>query len=350
MSFRDKMQQFSQEALERKKSCKTEEAVKTSLVLPFIQLLGYNIFNPEEVVPEYTCDVGIKKGEKVDYAICYDGEPILLIECKCGEEINSCHINQLYRYYTATNARIAILTNGVEYMFFADTSRPNIMDTRPFYSFNITKLTDLEISYLIKFQRKYFNASYICDTILGIRYITESIRAHEQEKNEICQHKNEKIELLKNHISELQNVVQILSNERNDYYNELKQLKEEIIANVEAKRQEEVNNVNNKQANLIEYLNMPVPINWSIMTDSERREYWEDKSSWAGAPRTYVCTTEVAKEFFSDEYNGMQSMRECAKAIRMTGLFIQTGYKKRFGKYGVQLAWIRKTRLSTQKK
>ena len=49
----------------------TEEAAKTALVMPFIQALGYDVFNPSEVIPEYTADVGTKKGEKVDYAICH---------------------------------------------------------------------------------------------------------------------------------------------------------------------------------------------------------------------------------------------------------------------------------------
>ncbi len=36
------------------------------MVMPFINALGYNVFDPLEVVPEYTADVGIKRGEKVD--------------------------------------------------------------------------------------------------------------------------------------------------------------------------------------------------------------------------------------------------------------------------------------------
>ena len=57
----------------------TEEAAKNALVMPFMQALGYNVFNPSEVIPEFTCDVGIKKGEKVDYAICNDGKVSILV-------------------------------------------------------------------------------------------------------------------------------------------------------------------------------------------------------------------------------------------------------------------------------
>jgi predicted type IV restriction endonuclease len=67
MDFIDEVKQFSVKIQEIKGQIQTEEATKHSLILPFIQLLGYNIFNPNEVIPEFTADIGIKKGEKVDY-------------------------------------------------------------------------------------------------------------------------------------------------------------------------------------------------------------------------------------------------------------------------------------------
>ena len=99
----------------------TEEATKNALVLPFINALGYDIFDPTEVIPEFTADVGIKKGEKVDYALIKEGKIIMLFECKhCGADLNTSHASQLYRYFSVTEARIAVLTNGVEYRFFSD--------------------------------------------------------------------------------------------------------------------------------------------------------------------------------------------------------------------------------------
>ncbi len=50
--------------------------------MPFINALGYNVFNPREVMPEFIADIGIKKGEKIDYAIFQDGVPIMFFECK----------------------------------------------------------------------------------------------------------------------------------------------------------------------------------------------------------------------------------------------------------------------------
>ena len=118
----------------------TEEATKTALVLPFIRELGYDVFNPEEVLPEYTADVGIKKGEKVDYAILKDGSPIILFECKpCGAKLDS-YSSQLYRYFSVTNARIAILTDGVIYRFYSDLVAQNKLDERPFLEIDLDRL------------------------------------------------------------------------------------------------------------------------------------------------------------------------------------------------------------------
>ena len=98
----------------------TEEATKHALVMPFIyQVLGYNVFDPTEVVPEFTADVGTKKGEKVDYAIMSDGEPVMIFECKrYGSDLSADHTSQLYRYFGVTAARFGVLTNGAIYRFF----------------------------------------------------------------------------------------------------------------------------------------------------------------------------------------------------------------------------------------
>ncbi len=111
----------------------TEEATKNALVMPFINALGYNVFDPLEVVPEFTADVGTKKGEKVDYAIMQDGKPIILMEVKAANcNLDNAHCSQLYRYFSVTDARFSVLTNGIHYRFFSDLESPNKMDARPF--------------------------------------------------------------------------------------------------------------------------------------------------------------------------------------------------------------------------
>ncbi|MFG0285559.1 MAG: type I restriction endonuclease [Phycisphaerales bacterium JB039] len=120
----------------------TEEATKNALIMPFLQALGYDVFNPAEVVPEFVADVGIKRGEKVDYAVMRNGSPIILVECKGYAVPLTTHSSQLYRYFSVTSARIAILTNGVQYQFFSDLAAPNRMDDQPFMELDLGNLRE----------------------------------------------------------------------------------------------------------------------------------------------------------------------------------------------------------------
>ena len=128
-----------QQTVDKLSPTATEEATKQSLVLPFIaRVLGYDVWNPDEVIPEFTADVGIKNGEKVDYAICRNGKPQILIECKKNNENLDGDFSQIFRYFNCVeHAHIAILTNGVEYRFFSDIDAPNRMDSKPFMVFDV---------------------------------------------------------------------------------------------------------------------------------------------------------------------------------------------------------------------
>lgn len=142
----------------------TEEAAKTALMMPFLQELGYNVFNPAEVVPEFTCDVGIKKGEKVDYAICDGGKVTMLIECKpANAELNIKHASQLFRYFATTDARVALLTNGVIYKFFSDIDTPNKMDDKPFFTFSLEGNRKSDLRTLERFAKHSFDIDKIVE-------------------------------------------------------------------------------------------------------------------------------------------------------------------------------------------
>ena len=139
--------------------------------MPFIQILGYDIFNPTEVIPEFICDIGTKKGEKIDYVIKKDGVPILIIECKHWKENVDAHNSQLHRYYHVSKSRFGVLTNGHIYNFYADLEKPNIMDDKPFFTLDLSNLKDSNIKILEKFTKNGYNLEGILDSAEGLKYI-----------------------------------------------------------------------------------------------------------------------------------------------------------------------------------
>lgn len=171
MDFSDQLKEFSIRILKLKDSISTEEATKTSIVLPFFSLLGYDIFNPLEFIPEYTADTGTKKGEKVDYAVMENGDPIMIIEAKSiNTDLNSKHINQLFRYFTVTKARFGILTNGIVYRFFSDLEETNKMDLTPFLEINLLDMKPDTITELKKFCKESFDMKGILDSASELKY------------------------------------------------------------------------------------------------------------------------------------------------------------------------------------
>lgn len=183
MDFIDQIKQFAKRVENLRENIQTEEATKTSIILPFLQLMGFDIFNPNEVVPEYTADVGIKKGEKVDYAILTDGEPVILIEAKSINEKLEKHDSQLFRYFGTSKAKFAILTNGIEFKFYTDLEQPNRMDESPFMSIDILNLKDNQIAELKKFHKSNFSIDEVLNIASELKYTTEIKRLFNEQLN-----------------------------------------------------------------------------------------------------------------------------------------------------------------------
>jgi hypothetical protein len=173
MDFKDQIRQLGERSTKLKEQIQTEEATKNALIMPFIQCLGYDVFNPFEVVPEYTTDVGTKKGEKVDYALIKDKQPIIIIECKNINENLELHDNQLIRYFHVSKAKFAILTNGLVYKFFTDLDEPNKMDSKPFLEFNITEIKDTQVEELKKFHKSYFDVQNIISSASDLKFTNQ---------------------------------------------------------------------------------------------------------------------------------------------------------------------------------
>lgn len=162
MGFKEELQKLSVQVNERKVHIINEEMTKQALIIPFIQVLGFDVFNPLEVRPEYVADFGKKKGEKVDYALFKDSTPIIFVEAKSVTEDLTNHDAQLSRYFNAvTDIKLAILTNGLEYKFFTDLNSNNVMDESPFLTIDITKLKDSDIENLNKFKKESFDKDFL---------------------------------------------------------------------------------------------------------------------------------------------------------------------------------------------
>ena len=173
MDFKDTIKQLADRIEKLKDNIQTEEATKNAFIMPFINALGYDVFNPLEVLPEMTCDIGTKKGEKIDYAIMKEDQPILLIECKHWKQDLNLHDNQLLRYFNVSKAKFGLLTNGIIYRFYTDLKEPNIMDDKPFLEVDITDLRDNQIEELKKFHKSYFDVDNILNSASELKYMGE---------------------------------------------------------------------------------------------------------------------------------------------------------------------------------
>lgn len=175
MSFETKISELAKRSAAAEKKALTEEATKTSVILPFIQALGFDPFNLDEVIPEFIADVGVKKGEKVDFALKIDGKTTILIEVKpISSSLGSTQFSQLYRYFAVTDAKVAILTNGKEAWFFSDIDDTNRMDKKPFFTFNFQSFNEDEVTELMRFQKDIFSIEEILEAASTLKYTSKA--------------------------------------------------------------------------------------------------------------------------------------------------------------------------------
>ena len=158
-NLKDSIEKLSERIKSIQGKISSEEATKNAIIMPFIQALGYDVFNPDEVFPEFVADLGIKHGEKVDYAILRDGKPVILVECKaCNVELSVENEGQLFRYFHVSEAEFALLTNGIDYRFYTDLDAPNKMDKKPFLEFSLLKPDKINYPELEKLTKSNFDS------------------------------------------------------------------------------------------------------------------------------------------------------------------------------------------------
>ncbi len=175
MDFIERLQALAKKASQISSTLETEEATKNALIMPFLHsVLGYDVFDPSEVIPEFTADTATKKGEKVDYALMKGGEVQILIECKkFGEQLSTKHAAQLFRYFSVTNARLAVLTNGTEYQFYTDLDAPNKMDEKPFLIMDLLKLDEHIVPEIKKLTKTSFDVESVVDAAGELKYLNQ---------------------------------------------------------------------------------------------------------------------------------------------------------------------------------
>lgn len=185
--FSDRLEALARKLPQIKDQVSTEEATKNALIMPFIStVLGYNVFDISEVIPEFTADVGTKKGEKVDYAIMREGEVSILIECKkIGQELNLNNASQLFRYFHVTNARIAILTNGQVYQLYTDLDQPNKMDERPFLVLDLADIDPALVPQVEKLAKAEFDLDSVLSAAEQLKYISAVKRVMQDQMKDI---------------------------------------------------------------------------------------------------------------------------------------------------------------------
>jgi predicted type IV restriction endonuclease len=172
VDFAEQVKELAQRSKHASELALTEEATKTAVILPFIRALGFDVFNLNEVTPEFISDVGTKKGEKIDFALKIDGKPAILVEAKpISMSLGSAQYSQLYRYFGVAAVRLAILTNGREIWFFSDIDEKNKMDKKPFFVFDLQSFDEAHVKDLARFHKSVFNIDSILEAAGNLKFI-----------------------------------------------------------------------------------------------------------------------------------------------------------------------------------
>jgi Uncharacterized conserved protein len=303
MDFIDQIKQLSLRVVKTKDVITTEEATKMSLIIPFFQTLGYDVFNPEEFLPEYTADVGIKKGEKVDYAIMINGKPVILIECKwCGMPLEK-HDSQLFRYFGTTPAKFAILTNGIVYKFYTDLDETNKMDLIPFLEIDLLNINENLVSELKKFQKSNFDPDTLVSVASELKY-SKAIK--EIFNSQLTEPTDEFVRYFASQVYDGQKTQiiidkfrAIVKNTLNDFISEKMNEKIKSAFNAEIKNDEP----KEKQNDIPEISEEPQIINKIVTTEEELESYYAVKSILNGMSDIKKITYKDTESYFNIIYD-----------------------------------------------
>lgn len=154
MDFMDQLRALAKRLEKEGGNVATEEETGSASVLPFIQALGYDIFDSSEVLPDFAADAGSKKGEKIDFAVLLDDHPALLFQwMSYGAASHGEDAAKLRRCFHAASAQVGVLTNGRAYFFYSDRDKQYVMDAEPFLIIDLLQLDEKKIFELERFSK-----------------------------------------------------------------------------------------------------------------------------------------------------------------------------------------------------
>jgi hypothetical protein len=165
--FRTALVAHAQTALDRAGRAQTEAATQQYLIIPFIQLLGYDPLDPDEVIPEAHASFSDKFKNRVDYAICQNGQAVIAMECKKVGTLNEANRGELKGYFNAVpSVKLGILTDGLVYQLFTDTGLENMMDDEPFAVIDLNQVAqeqvgETELDALIRLRKGTFDPANV---------------------------------------------------------------------------------------------------------------------------------------------------------------------------------------------
>lgn len=303
MDFTEKIKQFSKRVSKIKDTVETEEATKMSLVVPLFQILGYDVFNSLEFCPEYTADIGIKKGEKVDYAILEDGNPSILIECKSITETLDKHASQLFRYFSTTTAKFGILTNGIIYKFYTDLEESNKMDLTPFLEIDMSNLKENSINSLKKFCKENFDSDNIFSTAEELKYTslikTVLSKEYDNPSEQFIRYMLNEIYDGKKNQKALDKFTPVIKKAFSSFINEMVNDKISAALNHDTEESEKTNCDSAKEK---EPDNPPEPVSKIITTEEEIEAFYIIRGMFAGIIPVEDITYKDTESYFGILY------------------------------------------------
>jgi len=140
-----------------------EQATKQSLVGPLFSILGYDLTDPRECIPEFKTDFGIGRSVKpVDWSFMANGKPIFFVEAKEAGKKLAGYSEQLGDYFAkSTDVKLGILTNGVQWKFYTDVDNSNVMDKEPFVIWDVLSDEESPLDLLTVLHKSQYNPQLI---------------------------------------------------------------------------------------------------------------------------------------------------------------------------------------------